>query len=191
MSETPEMFSVIENLNKEFSDLQKVNDKQEAIIKRLTEELKKNEIKVKLYQEVLPHLECYVNEAGISAFRDETYFHELQGEDFEEIFMIIYNHYEDIRYDIYEEFLHMSKIDSDGVSWGSADTEWFIVSEEYLRNHYVELNAESESENPEDNTASKEDCITIIQSYLIDIHDWRIVEVPGVEDEYYINECDY
>ena len=181
---TEQAFEIIENLTEELGEKEDIIMKQEQLIKKLNEQMNEKNIMIKLYTVVLPHLQMNVNEHAQNSFTDPTYFKELEEEDFEEIFKIITDCYEDIRYEIYKEFLHLEKIEDKcwGELWEGKDTGYQIVSEEYLRTKYQDCEED----------CSSEDCLYEVIDYLQNVMNYMIVDIDvysnGLNESYFIHD---
>ena len=184
---TEQAFEIIENLTEELGEKEDIIMKQEQLIKKLNEQMNEKNIMIKLYKGVLPHLQMNVNEHAMGSFTEPTYFHELEEEDFEEIFKIICDSYEDLRYEIYKEFLHLEKIEDkcSGELWEGKETGYQIVSEEYLRTKYQE-------ESEEEDNCSCEDCLYEVIDYLQNTLNYIIVDIDvysnGDNESYFISQ---
>jgi len=185
---TEQAFEIIENLTEELGEKEDIIMKQEQLIKKLNEQINEKNIMIKLYTVVLPHLQMNVNEDAQNSFTASAYFRELEEEDFEEIFKIITDCYEDIRYEIYKEFLHLEKIEDEFLSvpqWLGKETGYQIVSEEYLRTQYQE-------EGEEEDNCSSEDCLYEVIDYLQNVLNYMIVDIDvysnGHNESYFIHD---
>ncbi len=171
---TEQAFEIIENLTEELGEKEDIIMKQEQLIKKLYEQMNEKNVMITLYKVVLPHLQMEVNDFAENSFTDPEYFKELEEEDFEKIFSIIYDCYEDFRYEIYKEFLHLKKIE-DKCSlalWEGIGTGYQIVSEEYLRTQYQE-------EGEEEDNCSSEDCLYEVIDYLQNTLNYIIVDLEN------------